>query len=178
MGKLKNEDQSCKVTAPEVLTSEHCFDEFDSGEIELDNWLKTQALKNQPVGGASRTYVVCSKDKVIGYYALATGSVEREKAASKLKRNMPDPVPVMILGRLAVDENWQGKGIGPDLLKDAVLRTLNVAEAAGIRGILVHTLHEKAKSFYERYGFKQSPTDELTLMTTLKDIQAALGIID
>ncbi len=176
MGKLRNQAHSGKISAPEALTSEHDTDDFYSGEPDLDSWLKTQALKNQPVGGASRTYVVCSDNKVIGYYSLVSGAVERNKAISKVKRNMPDPVPMMILGRLAVDKSWQGKGLGADLLREAVLRTLNVAETAGIRGILVHALHEKAKSFYEKHGFKQSPTDKLTLMVTLKDVKAVLGI--
>lgn len=114
-------------------------------------------------------------DQVIGYYALATGSILAAQAPGRVKRNMPDPILVMVLGRLAVDQRWQGKGLGRALLRDAILRTLQAAEIAGIRAILVHALHEKAAAFYRHAGFLPSPIDERILMLTLKDVRSALG---
>jgi len=104
---------------------------------------------------------------VIGYYALATGNVAATEAPRKVKRNMPDPIPVMILGRLAIDQTFQGKGLGTDLLRDAVLRTLQAAEIAGIRAMLVHAIDDSAARFYERAGFISSPLRPLTLFLLL-----------
>lgn len=159
-----------KITAPEPLTPAHLSNDFDCGEESLDFWLKKYALKNEAVG-ASRTFVVCCNRQIIGYYALAAGSVAQQEAPGKVKRKMPDPIPVMVLGRLAVDKRWQEKGIGRGLLKDALLRTLAVSSQVGIRAILVHALSEKAKEFYLRHGFSASPIDPLTLMLRLQDIR-------
>lgn len=159
-------------TAPTKIESIHETENFDSGQESLNVWLKKRALKNER-DGASRTYVVCENNQVVGYYSIAAGSVSRDLAISKAKRNMPDPIPAMILARLAVDINHQGKGLGTALLKDAVLRILQASEIAGIKVILVHALDERAKTFYEKYGFKPSPINELILMVTLKDIKAS-----
>lgn len=141
--------------------------EFDCGEPVLDEWLKRRALANQ-VSGASRTFVVKSGDgKVVGYYALAAGAVALADATGNVRRNMPDPIPVLVLGRLAVDRRATGRDLGSSLLKDAVARATAVAENAGVRALLVHALHEKAKDFYLQYGFQPSPTDRLTLMLRL-----------
>lgn len=110
-------------------------------------WLRSKALRNE--GKASRTYVVCQENKIVGFYSLAVGSVAHEFSPGNIKRNMPDPVPVMILGRLAVDQSAQGKGIGKALVRDGILRTVQAASIAGIRAILVHALHDRAATFYQ-----------------------------
>lgn len=152
---------------PEPLTALHRLDEFECGEPSLDEWLKRRALANQS-SGASRTFVVLDDSgRVRGYYALAAGAVSHESAISKVRRNMPDPVPVMVLGRLAVVRGAQGQQLGAALLQDAVKRTLAVSKNAGVRALLVHALHERAKQFYEHYGFQPSPTHAMTLMLRL-----------
>jgi len=158
------------VSSPVPLTASHNSEAFDCGEPVLDDWLKRRALKNEGTG-ASRTFVVCQDDNVVGYYVLATGSVMHKDAPSKIKRNMPEPVPVMILGRLAVDKRVQSIGIGRGLLKDAILRTIIVAKQAGIKALLVHALSEDARKFYLQCGFIESPLDSMLLMMTLKDAQ-------
>ena len=154
------------ITAPTPISDRHVVSDFDCGQISLDDWLKKRAVKNESTG-ASRTFVVCDDNVVIGYYTLAVGAVTREEASGKVRRNMPEPIPVMILGRLAVDLQWQGNKIGAGMLKDAILRTLIVAEQAGIRAMLVHALSEGAKQFYLQCGFHESPLNEMTLMITL-----------
>jgi GNAT superfamily N-acetyltransferase len=162
------------IGAPDHLTDQHDVAAFDSGVAALDHWLKRHALANERAGG-SRTYVVCAGRRVVGYYALATGAVGQATATGRVRRNMPDPVPIMVLGRLAVDRAFQGRGLGEGLLRDAILRTLQAAELAGIRAILVHAISEDAKRFYERHGFGESPIDPMTLMITIADAQRALG---
>ncbi|WP_244432676.1 GNAT family N-acetyltransferase [Desulfocurvibacter africanus] len=149
---------------------------FQSGEPALDEWLRRRALANQR-SGASRTYVVTDNVRVAGYYALAVGAVVAAEAPGKVRRNMPDIIPVMVLGRLAVDQTFQGRGLGLDLLRDAVLRTLQAADIAGIRALLVHALHEKAAGFYARAGFQPSPLRPLTCMLLLADARKALGLM-
>ncbi|MBX2998156.1 MAG: GNAT family N-acetyltransferase [Caldilineaceae bacterium] len=161
------------LSAPVLLAAHHDLSAFSSGEPELDEWLVRRALANQ-TSGASRTYVVAMRNQVIAYYALGNGSILAASAPGRVRRNMPDPIPVMVLGRLAVDQAWQGKGIGMALLRDAVLRTLQAAEIAGIRAILVHALHENVASFYRHAGFLPSPLSEHILMITLKDARSAL----
>jgi predicted N-acetyltransferase YhbS len=156
------------VTAPEPITASHLIEAFACGIPVLDDWLKRRALKNE-VSGASRTFVVCHDGQVVGYYALATGSVEHRDAPGKLRRNMPDPIPMMVLGRLAVDQRWQRAGIGRGLLKDAVLRSISVSQQAGVKALLVHALSEDVKTFYVRNGFLASPLDPMTLIISLQD---------
>lgn len=162
-----------QISPPERLRTDHDVDAFDSGVAALDDWLKRHALANEGAGG-SRTFVICATGRVVGYYALAAGAVEQISAPGRVRRNMPDPVPVMVLGRLAVDRAYQGHGVGEGLLRDAVLRTLQAAKFAGIRAILVHAISEDAKRFYERHGFMESPIDPMTLMITLADAKRAL----
>lgn len=162
-----------EIGAPEKLRPDHDLGAFDSGVTPLDEWLRRRALPNE-AGGASRTYVVNAGGRVVGYYALATGAVAQTEASGRVRRNMPDPVPVMVLGRLAVDRAYQGRGLGRALLRDAVLRMLQVAEIAGIRAILVHAISEEAKEFYERCGFAASVVDPMTLMITVADAALAL----
>jgi GNAT superfamily N-acetyltransferase len=159
--------------APEHLTARHDVAAFNSGVPELDNWLKRRALQNE-ASGASRTYVVTAEGRVVGYYALATGAVAQHEVTGKVRRNMPEPIPIMVIGRLAVDLTYQRKGLGSGLLKDALLRTLNAASIAGIRAVLLHAISDDAKHFYERAGFSTSPVDPMTLMITLADVAKAL----
>jgi GNAT superfamily N-acetyltransferase len=159
--------------APEHLTARYDVSAFDSGVPELDTWLKRRALQNE-VSGASRTYVVSAGGRVVGYYALATGAVAQQEATGKVRRNMPEPIPVMVIGRLAVDRVYQGKGLGSALLKDALLRTLNVASIVGIRAGLLHAISEDAKRFYEKAGFSPSSVDPMTMMITPADVEKAL----
>ena len=164
-----------KLTAPERLTPKHDLSAFDSGSQELDEWLRRQALRNEAKGG-SRTYVVCHGDQVAGFYCLANGAVIHTDAPGKIKRNMPDPIPVMVLGRLAVARRFQGHGLGRALVRDAFLRTAAAAEIAGIRAILVHAKDEQARLWYDRFGFfLPSPTDSLTLLAPLQEVAAALN---
>jgi predicted N-acetyltransferase YhbS len=158
------------LTAPAPLTAQHNTTAFDCGAAALDDWLRRRAVANQ-ASGASRTFVVCEGDKVIGYYALASGSVSIDAAPGRFRRNMPQPIPVVILARLAVDRTCQGRGIGRMLFRDAALRVLNAADAIGIRGILVHAASEDAKAFYIALGFETSPLDPMTLMVTLDDVR-------
>lgn len=151
------------MSKPEAITPQHSLDAFDCGESVLNDWLKLRAIDNDQ-RGASRTFVVHQENSVIAYYSLATGGVALEVAPGKIKRNMPNPIPVMVLGRLAVDKAWHGAGLGRGLLKDAVLRTLRVAQDAGIRALLVHALSDSAKLFYQRYGFIESPLTPMTLL--------------
>jgi len=159
--------------APELLTSDHDIFDFDCGQAGLDEWLVRRALRNQQ-SGATRTYVVCQGMKVIAYYSLCTSSITHLKASGKLRRNMPDPIPVMLLGRLAVDSRHHQQGIGKGLLKDAVLRTLQAADIAGIRAIKVTALNVRARDFYKRFGFRTSPIDDDLLFITLEEARYSL----
>jgi predicted N-acetyltransferase YhbS len=159
---------------PEPLADHHEIQEFKSGEASLDDWLRRRARANQK-SGASRTYVVCEQERVIGYYALASGAVTVESASGRLRRNMPDPIPVVVLARLAVDHGWQGKGLGRALFRDAAHRVMNAADAIGIRGIVVHAISEEAKKFYLALGFDPGPREPMMLMVTLADVRAALS---
>ncbi len=158
--------------APEPLVAAHRLDDFESGEPELDEWLKRRALANQ-ASGASRTFVVTDKHgRICAYYAMAAGAVSHHLATSRVRRNMPDPVPVMVLARLAVCRDMQGNRLGAALLQDAVNRAITVSQNAGVRALLVHALHERAKQFYEHYGFQPSPLHPMTLMLRLGSASA------
>lgn len=160
---------------PEPLREGHELDAFDCGEAGLNGWLRRQARSNER-SGASRTFVVCDGSrKAVGYYCLATGAVARRDAPGRVRRNMPEPIPVMVLGRLAVDVAYRGRGIGRGLLKDAVFRTLQVASEVGVRALLVHAISEEARNFYLHWDFRQSPTDTMTLMLPLKRAAEALS---
>lgn len=156
------------LRAPERLTADHDLSLFDCGEPELNDWLKRRALRNEGEG-ASRTYVVPAGQRVVGFYSLANGAVLRGQATGKVRRNMPEPVPVMLIGRLGVDRSHTGQGIGRGMVRDAILRTMQAAEIAGIRAIPVHAKSPAARAFYERLGFASSPIDTMTLMVTVAD---------
>ncbi|RWJ01273.1 GNAT family N-acetyltransferase [Mesorhizobium sp.] len=161
------------VGAPEPLASHHDVQAFKSGAESLDHWLKHRALKNQTTG-ASRTFVACDDRRVLAYYALASSAVTVAAAPGRFRRNMPDPIPVVVLGRLAVDQSLQGSGVGRALVRDAGLRVIQAANTIGIRGIITHALSAEAKAFYEKIGFESSPLDPMTLMLTLADLDASL----
>ena len=162
------------LTAPEPLAPHHELDAFDSGTASLDDWLKRRARRNEAEGG-SRSFVVSVGRRVVGYYCLAAGSVSHEGATGRVRRNMPDPIPVLLLGRLAIDRGWQRRGLGADLLQDAVLRALAAADTIGIRALLVHAISDDAKAFYEKHGFRPSPIDPMTLMITLEEARRVVG---
>lgn len=162
---------SLALGAPQPLTTEHILDEFACGEASLDEWLRRRAMTNQ-LSGASRTFVVTDQDgRVYGYYAMAAGAVSHRIATSGVRRNMPDPVPVMVLARLAIDRRVQGIKLGAALLQDAVHRAVTVSQNAGVRALLVHALHDRAKRFYEYYGFQESPQHPMTLMLRLSTVR-------
>ena len=158
---------SPKPSAPQPLSAEHRVDGFACGESSLDEWLRRRALSNQTTG-ASRTFVVTDdSNQVVAYYALATGAVAHHDASGRIRRNMPNPVPVMVLARLAVDQRYQGHKLGAAMLKDAVQRTLAVSQTAGVRALLVHALNESSRQFYMHYGFESSPVNPMTMMLLL-----------
>jgi len=161
---------SLQLSAPIPLAATHILDDFACGQASLDEWLKRRALTNQ-LSGASRTFVVTDQEgRVYGYYAMAAGAVSHQAAISR--RNMPDPVPVMVLARLAVDYRAQGIKLGASLLQDAVGRAVSVSQHAGVRALIVHALHDRAKQFYEHYGFQESPQHPMTLMLRLNSVKA------
>lgn len=161
------------VSAPAPLSAEHDLEHFDCGHASLNAWLQRHALSNQE-RRAARTFVVCEGRRVVGYYALAAGSVVHSEATGNLRRNMPDPVPMALLGRLAVDLSMRGKGLGVGMLQDAVTRILQASDTLGVRGILVDAIDENAKAFYMRFGFRPSSVLPMKLMVTLTEIQRAL----
>ena len=160
------------ISAPTPLTAQHQLTNFDSGVPSLDDWLKRRAVKNQ-ANDSSRTYVVCERQAVIGYYCLSAGAIGHAEAPSAMRRNRPDPIPVMVLARLAIHKDDQQKGIGTALLRDAILRTIQAAEIAGITALLVHALTEPAKRFYRSRGFIESPIQPMTMYQLLATAQRA-----
>jgi GNAT superfamily N-acetyltransferase len=158
---------SVKILPPRPLSAEHRYENFSSGEPPLDEWLRRRALPNQTTG-ASRTFVITNEAaEILGYYALASGAVSHQESPGAIRRNMPDPIPVMVLARLAVDQRLQGKKIGGALLQDALRRTLLVSENIGVRALMVHALNERACQFYIHYGFIQSLFHPMILMLPL-----------
>ncbi|MFP4295611.1 MAG: GNAT family N-acetyltransferase [Halothiobacillaceae bacterium] len=163
---------SLTFSAPQPLASTHRLDGFECGEPVLDAWLKQRAMSNQ-LTGASRTFVVVDEEsQVRGFYALAAGAVTHQQATRSVRHNMPDPVPVLVLGRLAVDHRAQGLRLGGAMLQDAVIRATAVSQNAGVRALLVHALHDRAKRFYLHYGFQESPLHPMTLMLRLNAVKS------
>ena len=155
----------------EKLQRVHAVDALDCGNKDLNRFLHQYALLNQS-SGASQTYVGLADQTIIGYYSLAVGSVEHDKAPERVMKGLAHhAIPIMLLARLAVDAHWQSKGIGVALLKDAMLRTLHAADIAGIRAFVVHAKDDVAKGFYEHFDFLPSPTDPLHLFLLLKDVR-------
>lgn len=158
----------------EKLRPDHQLDDFDCGNEELNRFLKRQAWANQQANSA-QTYVLARELEAVGYYSLAAGSVTHESATERVKKGQArHPIPVIILARLAVDRKMQKQGIGPALLKDALIRTASAADTIGARALLVHAKDNDAKSFYEHFDFEPSPSDPLHLSLIMKDLKAML----
>jgi len=162
------------LRAPEPLSSDQLLGDFDSGVTSLDDWLRRRALPNQ-VGGASRTFVLADAARVVAYHALAAGAVGCTGAPGRFKRNMPDPIPVVVLGRLAITRSHQGRGLGRAMFQDAVSRVVQASDAIGIRGLLVHAISDEARAFYLGLGLTASPIEPMTLMATIEDLKAAMA---
>lgn len=159
----------------EKLKRDHLIDDFDCGQDALNSWLRKHALQNQGAG-AAQTYVGLVGSVIIGYYSLAVGQIEYNDAPERLRKGLArHAVPVMLLARLAVHNDWQRKGVGPSLLRDVVLRTAQAADIAGIRALAVHAKDEQARRYYEQFDFVASPADPLQLMVLLKDIRRRVG---
>ena len=159
----------------EKLRPDHKIEGFDCGREELNRYLLRYVWQNQQAG-AAQTYVGLVGDFVIGYHTLAVGQVSREEAPERLTKGLArHPVPVMLLARLAVDRRWHGQGVGKALLKDAMQRTLQAADIAGIRAIAVHAKDEEARTFYQRFDFMPSPTDPMHLYVLLKDLRRIIA---
>jgi predicted N-acetyltransferase YhbS len=157
------------------LRPEHRIEGFDCGQSALNDWLGRYALPNQQAGAAT-TFVVCDGDAVVGYYSLAVGAVEHAQAPARVKKGLArHPIPIMVLARLAVDVRYQGQKICQGLLKNALLRTVQLAEQVGIRAILVHAEDSQARRFYERFDFESSPLDPLQLLLLVKDARKVFG---
>ncbi|MGV1005056.1 MAG: GNAT family N-acetyltransferase [Candidatus Nanopelagicales bacterium] len=155
-------------SAPRPIREDDDVAAFDCGEQSLDDYLRSRALANH-VEGASRCYVTCRDGRVVGFYALASASVERRATAGAVRRNMPDPIPVILLSRLAVDRGEHNQGLGRHLLRDAIVRSVRAADLIGVRALLVHAINDDARSFYYANGFDPSPTDPLHLVLLIRD---------
>lgn len=160
-------------TSPRPISADDDTSSFSSGDSALDEWLRRYGLANH-AAGAARVYVTLRDGKVVGYYALSATSVLRAEATMRAAKAMPQPVPAILLGRLAVSQKEQGSGLGKQLLRDAILRTLDAAETIGVRVLLVHAGSEQARAFYLNFDFEPSPTDSLHLMLLLKDARRAV----
>ena len=160
---------------PEPLAARHDISQFSSGVPTLDAWLRGKARLNEARGGA-RTYVASNVARVAGFYSLAASSVERRRVSSRVGRNMPDPIPVILLGQLAVDEAYRGRRLGSDLLIDAARRCLAAAGTVGARAVIVQAIDEGARAFYERFGFRPF-SDREPLMLALRMSEIA-GLLD
>lgn len=166
------------VTAPERLTADHRIADFANGtHVSLDHWLQERALASE--GASARTYVICDTDerpRVVGYYTITTAMEERTALPSaKLRRGMPDRVPLLLIARLAVDKTFQGKGLGSDLLADALRRCVAASDIVGARAVIVHAIDAAAADFYRRHGFIGSPLGELILLMPIETVRSAYG---
>lgn len=163
------------LTAPAPLASHHTLDAFDCGVPSLNDWLQRRAAQNQ-ASGATRSFVSTdAAGHVVAYYALASSAITPAAAPGRFRRNMPNPIPVVVLARLAISSAHHGQGLGRALFQDAGRRVIHAADSIGIRGMLVHALSDDARAFYLKLGLDPSPLDPMTLMATVADLQAALG---
>ena len=164
-----------RLSAIEKLSAAHEVDAFDCGKEPLNRFVQRFAFSNQKAGSA-QTYVVCQGERrVVGYYSLAVGAVEPVDAPPRISKGLArHPIPVMLLARLAIDRTEQGRGLGRALLKDALLRTAQAADIAGIRALLVHAKDDEARAWYERFDFEPGPTDPYQLFLLMKDLRALL----
>jgi len=163
-------------TPPRPITPQDDVSEFSCGERTLDNWLTLRAIKNEG-GGSSRTFVSIERQSglIAGYYCLSASALAREQAAGALARNAPDPVPVILIGRLAVDTRFQGAGVGASLLQDAVLKSAEASRIVGSRAVLVDAIDDGAVAFYRRFGFTAVPRSSRVMYLLTKDIEATIG---
>jgi GNAT superfamily N-acetyltransferase len=162
------------LSPPSPLDASHDLTAFACGEPLLDDWLKKRAVRNDQ-SGASRTYVVCDGLRVVGYYCLSAGAVSRAEAPKAMRRNLPNPIPALVLGRLAIDSRFQGLGLGSALLQDAIRRTLQVSVISGVVALLVHAISERAKGFYLSFGFVPCPEQPMTLCLVLRTAENIVG---
>lgn len=161
-----------EFVGPELLTVDHGRKGFECGDELLDAWLADRSLRNQ-ADRSSRTWVVSAGGRVVAFYASSAAVVLRVEATKRAARNQPDPLPAVLLGRLAVDHRFQGHGLGAALLKHFIVKSIEVAEVIGVRVLLVHAKDSAAAAFYARVGFEPSPIDELTMMLLVKDVAAS-----
>jgi GNAT superfamily N-acetyltransferase len=174
MGEVTKLRGAVAITAPALFDpNSHDATAFDCGKPSLNEWLQKDAAKSD--GKTARTFVVCEGSRVIGYYYIAAGSIERKAIPKEVKEHgLPNSIPVVIIGRLARDKTYAGKGLGPDLLSDALKRILTAAHTIGVRGVLVHALDDDSVPFYEKNGFLPCPIGERTFFLPIETIQAAL----
>lgn len=169
--------KDAELSAPIPYLAEHDVTGFSCGEISLDHWIRSTAARNES-NDASRTFVVCDGPAVVAYYALAAGSIDRTFVPKSLQRNMPNPLPVVVLGRLAVDSRYQDRGLGSGLLKDAMIRAALTSRTIGVKGILVHAISEDARQWYLKRWFLESPLDPMTLLLPTAQIRRSLGMTE
>lgn len=163
------------LRAPEAISTAHDLSQFDCGVPVLDDWLRQRALRNE--SRFSRTYVVCEGARVVGFYCISAGAVERARVPGKLRRNAPDSVPVAVIGRLAVDRGYAGRGLGADLLADALRRIVGAAGVIGIAAVLVQAKDEAAKAWYLRQAeFMAFPEDGRVLWLPVEMVVGAVGL--
>lgn len=163
-----------RLSAPVPLSAEHDPSAFDCGEPALNEWLQHRALKNE--SRFSRTYVVCEGKRVVAYFCISAGAVQRAAAPGRIRRNAPDTIPVSVIGRLAVDRGYGGKGLGADILSDALRRIAVASQSIGIGAVLVHAKDDEAKRFYMKCAeFIEYPEDSRTLFLPIETVVAAFG---
>jgi GNAT superfamily N-acetyltransferase len=162
------------LSPPVPISADHVLADFACGVEALDEWLNKRALRNHG-SGASRCFVVCEGATVMGYYSLSAGAISHEAAPKAMRRNMPDPLPVLLLGRLAIDRRYHNLGLGSALLRDAMIRAVSIAGNAGVSAILLHALSEQARRFYLSRGFRESPLQPMTLLMTLDTVRSVLA---
>ena len=164
------------LSAPAALEAHHPLEGFDCGKPALTDWLLRHARQAQGSGSA-RTFVVCDDQRVAGYFSLTVGQVDTSEVPERVRRGMGQyPIPVVLLARLAVDTDYQGKGVGVGMLKNAIQRTLLISEQAGIRALLTHPIDEQADAFYRKFAFETAPEQENQLLLLLKDAQKHVQI--
>ena len=161
------------MSRPEPISEHHIIQHFDCGQPALNDWLKNRSLQSE--AKSARTYVVCKETIVAGYYCLAAGGVLRDDVPRKIRHNLPTSVPVMVLGRLAVDAAYQGQKLGSSLLKDAMQRTMAASRVAGVRCLVVHSIDDESVPFYLQYGFVQFPEGSKTLFLPTENMERALA---
>jgi GNAT superfamily N-acetyltransferase len=176
MAKIKDaqERPEPQLSAPAPLSAEHDLSEFDCGEPVLNDWLRYRAVKNE--SRFSRTYVICAGRRVVAYFCISAGAVERMAVPVKIRRNAPDTIPVSVIGRLAIDRNYAGKGLGADILSDALRRIAIASQSIGIGAVLVHAKNDAAKRFYLKCAeFIEYPADSRTLFLPIETVVAAFS---